>query len=544
MTSLFPRASLKRSPRTRARKNSISVDTDTVCPPSRSSILARRKTRPPPLQIIPELSENELVIDISSAHSPATARPTQSFPQQPTLKASRITLSAYTFSIDDELFMSSDEASRSPALSASSSTSDGASSEDVPTTPGISDGEDGQDLMLLTPRPQRIPIRPLCITKTRPLICQEDEDIHNDFEKEEEKAVLPVTEELPECSTEDKVAAEGVEEAEQDFYAHEFEDFISLSPIVPSTTFSARRDSLTLVAEALPMVINVPEPKPRGRSRHSKPLPLLPPVTPPLSTFPLLATLPLVQTSAQTSIARRKRNIPSPPNHPPSSPSESRPLPRVAVPLDIEDCIFPEDNPHIPIPSRGSNTIVQVYDAEERASVYSQASFAHTLSASTRPLPPAIPETPFSGMYGGAALPRSSTDSDAPRSSVDSTSSFASLTSSVNPISPFSFLNSPSPDSELESTQCLRSRWSSSTLASLAAEPPRTPTLLFPLKNVLGSRARRVLLPPPKVPPQHLPKNKHSLPTTQSPLSTLGKHLRRRRSRFVDVECGDKLIRV
>ena len=411
-------------------------------PPSRSSILARQKTRRPPLQIIPELSESQLDIDVSSTHLPATARPTQSSSQQPELKTSHVTLSAYTFSPDDEPSMSSDEISRSPALSASSSTSDGASSEDVPTTPGISDDEDGHDLMLFTPRvcSQRISIRPHCIIKTRPSTCREDEDIHNYLEKEEEKAMLlPVTEVQPKFSTEAKAATESAEEAEQDFYTPEFEDFISLSPPVASATSFARRDSLTLAAEE-------------------------------------------------------------------------------EVALHIEDCIFPEDKSDIP--SRGS-TIKEAYDAGEEESIYSQSSFAYSASASIRR--------------------RSSTDSDALRSSTHSVSSFRSSGCSDAPITPPSFPEPSSPDSELKSTHCLRSRWSSSTMDPLAAKPTQTPTLLSPLKSVFGSRARRVLLPPEDVPPEmplHLSKNKRDFLTTQSPLSTLGKRLRRQGSRLSTSSAG------
>ncbi|KAH0834691.1 hypothetical protein J3R83DRAFT_10218 [Lanmaoa asiatica] len=531
--TVFPRASLKRSSRTRTRKNSIPADMDSLCRPSCSSILTRRMTRPPPLQIIPELSENELDIGVSPTHSPVTARPTQSFPQQSELETCRITLSAYTFSIDDALLMFGDDRPRSPALSASSSISDGASSGNVPTTPGTSDDEDGDDFMLPTPRlrPQRASIRPLRIAKTRSLTCQEDEDIHDYFKKEEVCVILPVTEERPDHPTEAQVATEAAE----DFYAHEFEDFISLWPVIPSPTSPARRDSFTLPADALPTVTKVPEPKPQGRSRHSKPLPLLPPLTPPPSSFPLIPTFSLVQTTAQKSIVRRKRNILSLPNQPPPpSSSESRPLPRTAVPLNIEDCLFPEDN--YDVPSGGLITIKPVYDAEEDASIYSQSCLVHTTSVSTRPLPPAIPETPISGMYGDVTLPRSSTDSDAPRSSVDSTSSFASSTFSNTPIPSFSFPISPSEGHEPESTQRLRSRWSSSTLASLAAEAPRTTTLLSPLKSVFGSRARKVLLPPQKTPPQSPPlptpsklfKNKHGFAMMPSPRS---KHIRRRGSR-------------
>ena len=408
--------------------------------------------------------------------------------------------------------MSGSDAPRSPALSASSSTSDGASSESVLTTPGTSDDDDAYYFTLPTPRlrPQYISIHPLCIAKTRSLICQEDEDIHDYFEKEEETYVpLSVT------------AMKAAEEAEQDFYIREFEDFISLSPTVPSPTSPARRDSLILVAEALPAGIEVPEPKRRGRSRHSKPLPLLPATTPPVSTLPSIPTFFLVRTTAQSSVVRRKRNIPPLPSYlPPPPPVDSRPLPRMAVPMDIEDCLFPEEN--FDIPSRGSIVTEQVHDVEEAASTHSEPSA--TLS-----------ETPLSGTYGEVTLPRSSTDSDAPRSSVDSTSSFASSTSSNISISPFSSPNSPSSEGhESESTQHLRSRWSSSTLASLAVEPTRT-TILSPLRNVWGSRVRRVPPPPQMVSPLHLtppklPRGKHGFSATPSPPSTRGKHIRRQRS--------------
>ena len=497
---------------------------DIVCPPSRNSSLARQKTRPPPLQIIPELSENELD---NTTDSPGTARPSQAIPQQPESLSSRITLSAYTFSVDDALLMFGADTPRSPALSASSSTSEGASSDGVPTTPRTSDDEDAYDFMLPTPRfrPQRISIRPLCITKTNSLICQEDEDIHIHCEKEEKVVHLPVTEEMHKHSPEAKVAIEATNEAEQDFYNREFEDFISLFPATPAPTSPARRDSLIIVSEVLPTVIGVVEAKPRGRSRHSKPLPLLPPVTPPLSTFPSIATLPLVQTTAQKSIVRRKRNISSLADYPPSPPPVvARPLPRMSIPLDIDDCVFSEES--LDIPSRESISVEQVCDVEENSSIYSQSS-SYTVSASARPLPPAIPETPISGMYGDVILPRSSTDSDAPRSSTDSTPSFASSTSSDDPLS---FPSSPSEDR-------LRSRWSTSTLGSLAAEPSRATTLLSPFKNVFNSRARRVPPPSQKMPP-HVPKSKHCYTTTKALPSASGKHIRQQGSRSSTSSAG------
>lgn len=505
--AVFSRASLQRSPRTRTRKNVTSSDADIVCPSPRSSIVARPKTRPPPLQIIPELSENEL--DIDATHSPATARPMQFTPRQPESVSSRITLSAYAFSIDDALLMFGSDTPRSPALSASSSTSGGASS-DVPTTPGTSDDEDGYYSMLHTPRfrPQCLSIRPLCITKTHSLICQEDDDIHSYLENEEKIVAL--------AATEAEARTEATEEAEQDFYAHEFEDFISLFPAMPSPTCPARRDSLILIAEVSPAVVEVPEAKTRSRSRHSKPLPLLPPATPPASSFPPITSLPPVLTTAQKSTVRRKRNIPS---LLPPPPAVSRPLPRMSVPLDVENCVFPEEN--LDVTPREPIVTEEVPDAEAAESIYSQPSLTYTLSATTRPLPPAIPETIFAGMHGEVTLPRSSTDSDAPRSSVDSTSSFTSF--SNDPFSSSPFPNSPT------SEERLRSRWSTSTLGSIAVEPPRTIALFSPLRSVFGSRRRGVPLPPQRSPPRStpskLPKNKHD-PKTSPPSNSSVKHVR------------------
>lgn len=511
--TVFPRTSLKRS-RTRTRKDCISMATDVVCPPSCSSTLSRRKTRPPPLQIIPELSENELGFDASPNHSPATARPTQFAPQQPQLDSSRLTLSAFSFSIDDALLMFGDNAPRSPALSTSSSTS-GVSSEDVLATPGASDDEDACDFVPPTPRLrlQHIPIRPLCVTKTQSLIRQEDEDTHSCSEKEEEKAVaLPLTEVLPEVEPVMPLA----EETAREFYTCEFQDFISLSPLVPSYSSPARRDSFTLANEVLPNVVEVLEPKPRGHSRHSKPLPLLPPAT--LATPFSPSVSPLVRITAHTSMIRRKRNIPPPPSYPPPPPPiESRPLPRMGVPLDIEDCTFFED---FDVPSRGSTVGKLVHDAEQSTNIYSRPSLVYTPSASIRPLPPAIPETLLVGMCTEATLPRSS---------IDSTSSSTSSSSGTLAV-PSSFPDLPSffEGHESEATERLRSRWSSSTLGSQVSEPPRTGTLFSPLRNVFGSRMRRVPLQktPPQTPSSKHSKNKHGSPATPSPPSTSGKHVR------------------
>ncbi|KIJ15144.1 hypothetical protein PAXINDRAFT_99671 [Paxillus involutus ATCC 200175] len=561
MNSLFARVSLKRSARTRTRKNSISTGSDMGCPPSRSSsTTTRQKTRPLPLQIIPELSENELDFDISPTPSPTTARPTLTISSQPepSKPSPRVTLSAYTFSIDDALLMFSDEAPGSPALSASSSTSGSASSEEVPTTPGTSDDEDIYDLMVPTPRlrPQRVSIHPLCITKTRSFFCLEDEDIHEILDKEEKEVTPPVVvPEQPEENPEAEVVAEDTEEDELDFYAREFQDFISLYSVAPVPSSPARRDSMTITREALPTITEDPEPKPRGRSRHSKPLPLIPPITPSLSTFPTLPTFPLVQTTAQRSVVRRRRNIPPLPKYPPPPPpvTESRPPPRMAVPDDIGFLDFTDDD--FEVPARAPIVLEQVYDDEEDASVYSQPSFASARVNSVL-LTPALPETPLSGMYGDVCLPRSSTDSDAPRSSIDSTASSGSSSSVHSPISPFSFPSTPSSSShgdeyEHAHPHPLRSRWSTSTLGSLAVEPPRSANLLSPLRSVFGSRSRRGPVPttsplasrgqPSRMhfrTPSKLPMDTRLFPVTPSPPSTPGKQVRRWGSRSSTSSAG------
>ncbi|KAG1721562.1 hypothetical protein EDB19DRAFT_505246 [Suillus lakei] len=129
-TTLLACVSLKCSAHTRTRDNSIS---DAGCRSYSTT------TRPLPLQIIPECSEIDSVpFDLSISHEHSRPSP-------------RVTLSAFAFSIDDNLLMLND-APRSPALSASSSTDDCDSSGEMPPTPGASDDEDICELRLPSPR--------------------------------------------------------------------------------------------------------------------------------------------------------------------------------------------------------------------------------------------------------------------------------------------------------------------------------------------------------------------------------------------------------
>ena len=505
--------------------------------------------------MIPELSENEF--EISPPPSPTPTRPSLSVlvPSRFSNPSPRVTLSSYTFSIDDALLLFSDEAPGSPALSASSSTSGSASSEEVPTTPSASDDES-----CLTPsgplvHPRRVTIRPLCINKPRSFICLADENLDASLEQE----ATPHVPSFPEISSiklpESCRKSQDFKEDDHDFYAREFQDFISFYSDGSSPSSTSRPDSIIMSTEASSLIADI---KPRARSRFSKPLPSPPLPTPPLSTFPSVPTFPLVQTTAQSSFVRRKRNAPSLPKHPPPPPPlvKSRPPPRMAIPADIGGTDLVDDlDPAAPF-------IDQVWfdDEEEDVVVYSQLSVASSAHTSATNFPAANLETPLDAMYGVASPPRKSIDSDAPRSSTDSYSS-SSLSEPRTPISPFSFPSTPSTSShehndkyESSPSPALRSRWSTSTLGSLCVEPARTgPTaLLSPLKTVFGGRAWKVGSPnshnrstsastpashssrsrmhirsPSKVPDMH----SYAFLATSSPPSTPGRHVRRRGSR-------------
>ncbi|KAG2749019.1 hypothetical protein P692DRAFT_20536834 [Suillus brevipes Sb2] len=84
-------------------------------------------------------------------------------------------LSAFKFSIDDALLMLNDPP-RSPSLSASSFTDD--SNFEMPATP-LAGASYDEELPLPTPhlRPKRISIRPLCIAKTRAIVCADSDEV-------------------------------------------------------------------------------------------------------------------------------------------------------------------------------------------------------------------------------------------------------------------------------------------------------------------------------------------------------------------------------
>ncbi|OAX38751.1 hypothetical protein K503DRAFT_137682 [Rhizopogon vinicolor AM-OR11-026] len=508
MNALFARASLKRSPRTRTRKPSISISSETGCPPSRSSSTA---TCTSPLHIIPELSEN-------GSEPPSPTKLSISRSHESPRPSPRVTLSAFSFSIDDALLMFNDEP-RSPALSASSSTEGSNFSEELPSTPGASDDEDFCELRLPSPRlrPHHIEIRPLCITKTRSIVCADDENVDDiiDNDTKPDNASVELSEETRE-----------EDEDEHDFYSRQFQDFISLySSCLQVSAAPARPESVILSLEDAPK-LPAEQPKPRGRSRFSKALPRLPFSVPPSCTLPAVPPVPV---SVPMTSIRAKLVIPPMPTYsPPPPPVGRRPPPRMSVPSDIgEPDLFDEE----PLP-----VVEQVWFDDDDESIYS-----HSSSAPAHPLSPSHPETPIDEVY----LPRASTDSDAPRSSLDSHSSChcSSFSSESTPVSAFSF-----PPTPIEKSHQLRSRWSSSTLNSINVEPSRTATILSPLRNVFGSKTRRprprplplTSTPPPrthgrspsKTPTSILmPLTRMVFPATPSPPSTPSRHVRRQPSR-------------
>ncbi|OJA10289.1 hypothetical protein AZE42_04999, partial [Rhizopogon vesiculosus] len=437
MNALFARASLKRSPRTRTRKPSISISSEPGCPPSRSSSTATcTSSRPLPLHIIPELSENDFEFD---SEPPSSTKLSISRSQESPRPSPRVTLSAFSFSIDDALLMFNDEP-RSPALSASSSTEGSDFSEELPSTPGASDDEDFCELRLPSPRlrPHRIEIRPLCITKTRSIVCADDENFDDIIDKDTKPHNASV--ELSDETREE-------DEDEHDFYSRQFQDFISLySSCLQVSEAPARPESVILSLEDAPK-LPAEQPKPRGRSRFSKALPRLPISVPPSSTLPAVPSVPV---SVPMTLIRTKRVIPPMPTYsPPPPPVGRRPPPRMSVPSDIGEPDFFDEEP-LPL-------VEQIWFDDDEESIYS-----HHSSAPAHPLSPPLPETPIDEVY----LPRASTDSDAPRSSLDSHSSsschYSSSSSENTPISPFSF-----PATPIEKSHQLRSRWSSSTLNSI-----------------------------------------------------------------------------
>lgn len=501
MSSFTSSTSLKRSPSIRSRKPATS-------PHHRSGTS--------PLHIIPELSENEFEFSPSPSPTPPM-RPSVTLPavHQSSKPSSRVTLSAYTFSIDDALLVVGDATPGSPALSASS-ISDSLSSEDIPMTPGASDDEDSFALPRPRVYPRRATIRPLCINKPQPFISLDEGEGETPTPNPEATPHVPW---FPEHnSVLHSSPIEDSAEEDHEFYAREIGDLISCYAEDSSAPIRRGRPDSIILSDAVgPFSADILASKSQSGSRFSKALPSPPILTPSLSTFPSVPTFSLVQITAQSSVVRRKRTLPNYPPPPPPT-ARPRPPPRTPIPTDIS-------NAELESPSQGPVIVEQVWFDDEEGDVQS-----HPLLTS---------------------------DSDTSCASVNSPlSSYSS--EAHRPISPFSFPASPSTsshscdekddDSQDDVSRTLRSRWSTSTIGSLPPELPRTgPAAIFsPFKTVFCGRSRRAgnLKAPVRsqtegllrTRAQILPAIKHSFSkshtfTTPSPPSSPIQFIRRRGSR-------------
>ncbi|KAI6002947.1 hypothetical protein EDD15DRAFT_2225625 [Pisolithus albus] len=489
MNTLIAHTSLKRSPRARARKCSLS---------------SQRRTRPPPLQIIPELSEDEFEVS-----PPSSKTPTQVVAQPPN-ESPRVTLSAYTFSIDDAFLMFRDESPGSPTLSASSSS---ASSEDVPTTPGASDDEGS--LKLPSPR-----VNPQSKPRSFMSMAEEDLEIL-------EKETTPQVSSFP---------ARQLVECLNPSSKREDADFISFHS-ESSQTPAPRPDSIILASEATPLGVETLESKRCGRSRFSKPLPLLPPPTPPITTVPSEPASFSGRIAARNSLVRRKRNTPPLPNYPPPPPPtiKSRPPPRVSVPADISTLDLVDD---LGVSSKPPIVLEQVWFDEE-----DEDSMVHMTSK-------ALSEAALSDTMHDLPLSHARVPTLTHRALPSSQILYPSLPKHI-----VQSLRSHSP-ARLRVPHITTSAKVALRLSCAAAgplvhlgpvvEPSRTgtTTLLSPFKTVFGGRSRRALNSnlASRSPassgsrshirsPSKLPLNISAFPTTPSPPSTPDRHVRRRGSR-------------
>ncbi|KAI0048908.1 hypothetical protein FA95DRAFT_1557489 [Auriscalpium vulgare] len=336
---------------------------------------------------------------------------------------------------------------RSPTLSISSNfttSTSGSSSGCMPTTPNSSD--DSDDEWGAFPRPgkvQRVSIRPLVITKASP-----------------PHASSPVE------TFEFTIAPSIEEEDDAAWYSREMSDVFTLSSS-NSPTAPARRDSLPL-----PALTSGP------RSRFSKPLP-----APPRSPGPSAQLDPMFPRRARVIPPLPTRPPPPPPASPPRRKSLTitvpRPPPRMSLPADVAD-------------------ILDDIDAWGASPDEQHAASAPPLS------PPRLPESPHSAtddlfeqyMY----TPGLPLIEIAPESPPAPSLPALALPDSplVLPDTPLARMYDARADEELDVAgdadsgfePMLRSRWSSSTLASEYAVPASAASRV---KFHLGEMARRVV---------------------------------------------------
>jgi len=348
------------------------------------------------------------------------------------------------------------------------------SSNDIPTTPLTSDDEwpglDPSPKLRRAPAAQRVQIHPLVTTKSTPALLTSDASPANVFEF----TIAPFS------GPEDEEEQDGGED-DVSWYARELGQLVSLaSPRAPSASSAtgARPDSL------LPPPSHGSSASTRTgpHSRMSKPLPALPRTPGPSPQ--LDPTFPRRRTAS-----RRPSRQPLLTYPPSPAPPRTKTTTSVRKSLKIT---VPRAPPRTPLPL----DVADIFDDIDAWSVFAPSAGLRSTSTATSAgaelSPPRMPHTPLSAyseydpvelIVDYAALP-------SPQPSPSS-SAAPSLSS---------FL--PEDGSDDDESDCwhseekLRSRWSCSTVATLAtraaASPPSSPSPSARLRFHLGSVARRV----------------------------------------------------
>ncbi|KAI0062808.1 hypothetical protein BV25DRAFT_1825356 [Artomyces pyxidatus] len=486
--------SLKRQPAVRNRS------ADAKSPASRSKASKGR----PHLPVLPELSEEEDVfssssttsyfsptqpasrsLDVSAGHSssavctsnkrisrygksefvddttftaPRPAPRPPSAPTQSTRSRKSVRLSAFDIQFDFDIseyrdpnptptatqppmsFASSTpprhrSLSPTPSISSDFTSTSGSSTGGMPITPTSSDDEEWSPF-LPSPKiaPKRVSIHPLVITKSVPAFQSPDASPVESFE-------FTVSSSSSACTPKDEQVDDVM------WYYYEMGGMFT-PPSPQPALVASRRDSLPLPSRGI---------SPRGpRSRHSKPLPPVPesPVPSPLfdPTFPRRKfTIPPLP----------KRPPPPPPSHAPRRNSHAltinvpRPLPRMSLPADVTDILEDMD--------------------------------AWTMGGpSDEPLsPPRMPESPSSP--GDAKMFGQFTP-------IDIEFSHSPIDIGITPDTPLAQMYDARaqekymPETGFE--PMLRSRWSSSTLSTVAPSPLSASSRL---KFHFGGMAKRAM---------------------------------------------------
>ncbi|KAI0297388.1 hypothetical protein BC826DRAFT_967724 [Russula brevipes] len=383
---------------------------------------------------------------------------------------------------------------RSPTPSLTSMSA--CSSTEMPITPGTSDDELPRlrRSQRARARPQ-FSIQPLVVTKSPPSLLTSEASPAETYEFTL-VSFLPGLEEEAAESEEDQE-----EEHDEDdllWYSHELSAVVSVSSPCALSSSPARRDSIP----PPPRSSSSRTDRPAGRSRMSKPLPTLPHSPAPISqldpTFPRSKPCPLplpLRASLHPTTLPSPLALPSPvafvtaPETRKLSPLKSaasrasmrrsltisvpRALPRTPLPLDVSELLNDADVWSFPAPPSSTSTVV--------------------LS------PPRVPRSPAPSVFSEydpiELIVSYATQPPSPSpSTVTTTTAFHTATS-------VAFPEEEAASAEVEGGEPaddddkLRSRWSCSTLATLAppGSPQQTPTSTSArLRFHLGSVARRV----------------------------------------------------